>query len=60
MTKNFQKGLKIKYCFLNHINDKLPNDTVDEWNLCGENINYMRNNIQIEGHPGEYYYDLYF
>ena len=48
MTKLFERGLRIYYCFLNNLNESVRNETLDDWNQIGENIQYKQNGIEIE------------
>ena len=43
MTKLFKKGFRLSYCFLNNLNETIPNETLDDWNPIGENIKYQQN-----------------
>jgi hypothetical protein len=60
MSKLYARGMRINYVFLNNLKESVANETLDDWNFIGENISFTKNEIEVEGEPGEYYYDLYF
>ncbi len=46
MSKIYEKGMKISYCYLNPLANKPNKRNGEGWGFCGENIKFSKSSVE--------------